>query len=65
MEKIETRPTIRYPFKCGACGRGWSVFAPLGRAIPPSGCVFCGLLRFSADEPMVLMPGGGERRLAG
>ena len=54
--------TVRRPYRCTvlACGRSWSVFAPLDRVVLPGRCVFCGLLRVRVLPAMVLMPGGRE-----
>lgn len=55
-----TAHTVRRPYSCGACGRSWCVFAPLGRFVIPGRCLFCGLLRVRVEAAMVLMPGGRE-----
>jgi hypothetical protein len=54
------RLTVRYPYRCSACGRSWSMFLLEGLVRVRLGCIFCGLLRVYGGAAMVLQPGGGE-----
>lgn len=58
-----SNPTVRRPYHCTACGRSWSVFAPLNRVVLPGPCLFCGLHRVQVEPPMVMLPGGLEEPL--
>lgn len=53
--------TVRRPFRCRTCQRGWSVFAPVNALVQPLRCIFCGFVGVTAEQAVVLLLGGRER----